>query len=107
MNMLNIDNPMARPLSCAEEDAFWGSDDQAKAEQTNVDYVMHLVRHGVGERDVQEAMAWLDEEAGATRIARILIDAAGGKNVEVAARELIREAATEQARLTIDAGAEA
>lgn len=107
MNLLDIENPIARPLSRAEEDAFWGSDDQAKAEQTHVDYVMHLVRHGVGERDVQEALVWLDEEVGATRVARILIDAANGKNVEVAARDLIRAAATEQARLTIDAGAEA
>lgn len=107
MNLLNIDNPMARPLSRAEEDRLYGSDAQAKAEQANIDYVMSLVRHGVGESDVIDALAWLDEEAGATRIARILIDAAGGKNVEVAARELIRDAATEQARLTIDAGAEA
>lgn len=96
-----------QPLSRAEEDAFWGSDDQAKAEQTHIDYVMRLVRHGVGESDVIDALAWLDEEAGASRIARILIDAANGKNVEVAARDLIRAAATEQARLTIDAGAEA
>lgn len=107
MNLLNIDNTMARPLSRAEEERLYGSDAQAMAEQAHIDYVMRLVRHGVGERDVQEALAWLDEEAGASRIARILIDAANGKNVEVAARDLIRAAATEQARLTIDAGAEA
>lgn len=96
-----------QPLSRAEECRLYGSDAQAMAEQAHIDHVMRLVRHGVGERDVQEALAWLDEEAGATRVARILIDAANGKNVEVAARDLIRAAATEQARLTIDAGAEA
>lgn len=97
-----------QPLSRAEEERLYGDDAQAMAEQAHIDYVMRLVRYGVGERDVQEALAWLDEEeAGATRVARILIDAANGKNVEVAARDLIRAAATEQARLTIDAGAEA
>lgn len=103
----NPDNPMARPLSRAEEERLYGDDAQAMAEQAHIDHVMRLVRYGVGERDVQEALAWLDEEAGDTRVARILIDAANGKNVEIAARDLIRAAATEQARLTIDAGAEA
>lgn len=104
--MHDPDNPMARPLSRAEETRLFGDERQAMAEQAHIDHVMRLVRHGVGERDVHEALVWLNEEAGATRIARILIDAANGKNVEVAARDLIRAAATEQARLTIDAGAE-
>lgn len=104
--MDNPDNPMARPLSRAEEDRLWGNARQSMAEQAFVDDLMRSVHMGSGEYGVAEALAWLDEEAGAHRIARILIDAANGKSVEVAARDLIRAAATEQARLTIDAGAE-
>lgn len=102
------------------EPRYAASDAQAKAESEAVERVMHLVRRGDtlasyehsiidGGRGnhtlaavLADSLEWLDGTA-TPELLMLLIDAANGKSVEVAARDLIRKAATKWAHMTVEA----
>ena len=55
MNLLNIDNPMARPLSRAEEERLYG-DDVADAQRADfaIERTLNVIKSGVDELEVGE-----------------------------------------------------
>lgn len=108
----------------ADAAAYWepryaAIDRQAAAEAREVDYAWRLIMRGdpdavhsrVDSRDttigevVGESLEWLDGMQ-TTELHRLLIDAACGKSVEVAARDLLDKALRQWARMTIDGGDE-
>lgn len=99
-----LETPMAAPL--------WGDERQAAAEAAAVADVEKLVRlgslcasynpHQTLADALADALEWVDG-VHSLELLRLLIDAANGKSVEVAARDLIHKAATAWARQTVDA----
>ena len=55
MNLLNIDNPMARPLSRAEEERLYG-DDVADAQRADfaIERTLNVIKSGIDELEVGE-----------------------------------------------------
>lgn len=107
------------PLRAHEEfSLFVDSERQDAAEAEAVERVMllvrrgdalasyedHIINGGAGNRTlaavISEALEWLDGTS-TPELIELLVDAASGKNVEIAARDLLRSAAVQWARHTV------
>lgn len=69
MNTPNLDNPMARPLSRAEEDALWGDESAAAAAEQRTRDVLLLDKDAITELEIFEYQVESDALNAALKVA--------------------------------------